>query len=185
MTSFGWGSDVSLFVQCLMTCHKGQNVTKVQCIVSLILEIVKRQDTWPEKGRQDKFLSSMSWCVVGAHRFFAIETLPISVDVVFLSFLFFLLFVVTSMVGLFAYCLMKSITMVADLVVIMILVMSISMLMLMIDHQLAADAFRFSHSLCLRIFRMYATKMCWWAGWCLWLMLVVAMHLDAEVFVQL
>ena len=63
--------------------------------------------------------------------------------------------------------------MVADLVVMMILVI-----------QLADDACRFSHSLCLRMFRMYATTMFWWAGWCLWLMLVVAMHLDAEVFAQ-
>ena len=169
---------MSLFAQWLITCHEGQNVTKGQCIASLMLEIFKRQNTWPDNCRQDKFLSSMSWCVVGAHRFFAIETLPILVDVVFLLFMFFLLF------ALFAYCLMRSTTMVEDLVVMMMLVMSVLMLMWMINHQLATDACRFSHSFCLSMFRMYATKMCWWAGWCLWLMLVVAMHLVAEVFAQ-
>ena len=70
VTSFGCGLHVLLVVQWLITCQEGRNATKGQCIVSLMLEIFKRQDTWPDNCRQDKLLSSMSWCVVGAHRFF-------------------------------------------------------------------------------------------------------------------
>ena len=75
---------MSLFVQWLMTCHKGRNIPKGQCLVSFILEIFKRQDTWLAKGSQDKSVSPLFWGVVGAHRFLAIETLPILFDVVFL-----------------------------------------------------------------------------------------------------